>query len=1002
LQFIAFILVNRSAACGCPGGNEISIDILVQSNGKQSYIDSVIGAKFVALDSIIVLHNTTIKYHGHKAVEQISEMDKHFVQIVMRKNVMKNGVKSEKLEVISMPNIYDNWGKYNSDDNYHLLVYHSLDVAAVGRVILQHNQILLDRFSAIMKLDKETTLDTITFLLAIHDLGKFSESFQNQKSELCTQLRGKQCTMPYPYKHDRLGFFIMHKIWSQIQNIFVCDDAERVNMRQTIKPLCESIFGHHGEPVQAINYNAKLASSADIAQATEFITTIYTMFNKPQFIKYENIQAYKEVSWLLAGLVVECDWIGSSAAFNHTYIPLDIYWQQAIEFAQAKIQEQGRTSIVASKQTGVEAIYPEILATQSPMQEYVSTCSLNATPQLFIIEDMTGSGKTEAAMVLSHRLMSLGLANGIFIALPTMATSNAMYDRLSKIYRKFFTSNSTPSLMLKHSGSYLNQRFCRTIVKSNDSSYYNADEKTVTAQCNEWFTENGKKALLADVGVGTIDQALMAILPTRHQSLRVCGLADKILVVDEVHSYDEYMNTLLCNLLQLQAMLGGSVILLSATLTKALRQRLIDSYYKGLKCKNKYINSTAYPLITHVQADKLEEVAIRHRDGTARSIEVGIITNIDIVVKSVVERIARGECVCWIRNTVNDVHTAYEMLSQYIPVDKIRIFHARFIMSDRLKIERQIISQFGKPRDNELLTDKMHGRQGYVVLATQVVEQSLDVDFDYEISDLAPIDVLIQRFGRMQRHMIFGAERLPHVDVFAPVLTSDPGTNWYRKDFRGASFVYEAHGKLYLTEKILLNRQHINIPGDLREVIEYVYDSNAIIPPALQQIEDRVLGDVYADRSCANINRLVLDAGYTYSLDIWQENTPTRLDIEGMILILAKWDGERLTPLADDLGFDNYRWSMSQVGVQRHKVSDWKSTNLKLNNAIEVVKETMMRGNQQYLLIPGVQNNGVWQNIGTITNDRGSCVFLTYNYTQGLIINSEREQLLYSALHNND
>src|SRR5690606_25025277 len=183
----------------------------------------------------------------------------------------------------------------------------------------------------------------------------------------------------------------------------------------------------------------------------------------------------------------------------------------------------------------------------TPLQAYAQTVELGKVPQLFILEDVTGAGKTEAAMVLVHRLMASGLASGLYVGLPTMATANAMYKRMSESYRRLYAEQELPSLVLAHGASKLSKAFSDSVALSTqtDDKNYENNELSASAYCNQWLADSRKKALLADVGVGTIDQALLGVLPARHQSLRLFGLTNKVLLVDEVHAFDPYMRSLL-------------------------------------------------------------------------------------------------------------------------------------------------------------------------------------------------------------------------------------------------------------------------------------------------------------------------------------------------------------------------------------------------------------------------------------------------------------------------
>ena len=202
-------------------------------------------------------------------------------------------------------------------------------------------------------------------------------------------------------------------------------------------------------------------------------------------------------------------------------------------------------------------------------------------PCLAFLEDLTGSGKTEAALILAQRLIAHGKASGVYWALPTQATANALYQRLSRSYRRLFADGDTiPSLALAHASTDLQKDYQASIFKEGlteaaghtELDYGSDDENTASAQCAEWLATDRRRSLLADIGVGTVDQALLAALPVKFQSLRLAALSDRVLVVDEAHSYDAYTTRLLKQLLAFHAALGGSAIVLSATLTSKTKK----------------------------------------------------------------------------------------------------------------------------------------------------------------------------------------------------------------------------------------------------------------------------------------------------------------------------------------------------------------------------------------------------------------------------------------------
>jgi CRISPR-associated endonuclease/helicase Cas3 len=462
---------------------------------------------------------------------------------------------------------------------------------------------------------------------------------------------------------------------------------------------------------------------------------------------------FKRSSWLLAGLAILSDWIGSNSEYCSEPMSLDDYCNKiALPKAEEAINKAGVLPSAISSKTGMGALFPKI-ESPSPLQSHVSTCGLSDSAQLFILEEVTGSGKTEAALCLAPRLMEKGLAEGIFVALPTMATANAMYERLVKTYRLMFSAEATPSLVLAHSARHLSDSFRHSIglERSLGDEIYSRDEQAASAQCAEWLADNRKKALLADVGVVTIDQGLMAVLPSKHQSLRLLGLSRHVLIVDEVHAYDLYMHTLLCTLLRFHASLGESAILLSATLPIKQRQELVNSFSEGLEEKKHKLNDNSYPLITHSTANYLSETPLQIREGTRRKVTVKFIEDISAV-------------------------DAYNSLSTKLGSENVLLFHARFAMGDRQRIEKKVLDTFGKKSDNAT-------RKGKILVATQVVEQSLDLDFDYMVSDLAPMDLIIQRVGRLHRHSRKERSGTAILGIFAPLLTDNPTENWYKDVF---------------------------------------------------------------------------------------------------------------------------------------------------------------------------------------------------------------------------
>ena len=275
-------------------------------------------------------------------------------------------------------------------------------------------------------------------------------------------------------------------------------------------------------------------------------------------------------SFAIAGVAVMADWVGSSAlfAYHNEPMPLATYWNNfALKTAQSAVRKFGLIPCASASERGlVELMGDDRFANLTPMQLWAAEVPLANAPTLYIVEDSTGAGKTETALMLAHRLIAAGRASGAYFALPTMATANALYARLAKAYLNFFVAGSRPSLVLAHAARDLDPRFM-------DGLFYDSDAPTgAEAECSAWIADNRRRSFLAQIGVGTVDQALLAVLPSRFQSIRLAGLMQRVLIVDEAHAYDAYMGLEIEHLLRAHAQLGGSAVVLSATLPQVTRR----------------------------------------------------------------------------------------------------------------------------------------------------------------------------------------------------------------------------------------------------------------------------------------------------------------------------------------------------------------------------------------------------------------------------------------------
>ncbi|MCV6611187.1 MAG: CRISPR-associated helicase Cas3', partial [Amphritea sp.] len=761
---------------------------------------------------------------------------------------------------------YRYWGKARPAQSaearpYHLLCYHSLDVAAVIWQLLQPERQYSKRLCDRLNVDPAWLQRWFSFCAALHDLGKFSSAFQGLVPDLSEDLVGPDATKAYAERHDTLGFMLWDRqlkqalwqgAWQSQQHWSRLKSGYRA-----VEPWLKIVTGHHGEPPKESagpelrNKPLNLFySDTDCASALGFTEAVCDLF-QPDLLPLadeQQVTQLNQVSWQLAGLMVLADWSGSDQAvftYHSEPMPLAEYWDKvALPGASEAVARMKPEPVSSAPFRSVSELFPFIKC-PTPLQQQAESVAIPDAPQLWILEDVTGAGKTEAALTLTSRIMSAGLADGVYIGLPTMATANGMYQRMYQSYRALFTEDSQPSLVLAHGGRELSAAFRDSVqlsLQSADQQYDKQREDiSASAYCSSWVADNRKKSLFADVGVGTIDQTLLAVLPARHQSLRLIGLRDKVLLVDEVHAYDDYMQRLLCALLEAHAAQGGSVIMLSATLPQAMRNEYLNAYRRGRELEPHLLESQsqAYPLMTGC-VGSVQEYPVASRACVSRTLAVTRIDELSAVEQRIREAINSGQSVCWIRNTVDDAREAYALALQqnWADADKTMLFHSRFAMCDRQWIEENVLQRFGKD-------SAAAQRNGQLLIATQVIEQSLDLDFDLMISDLAPIDLLIQRAGRLHRHnrdaegnpAAIESRTEPTFCIYAPEASDQADTQWLLPHWRGTAAVYRHTGQLWLTLKAIEQQNWtITMPEAARDLIESVYSDEAQnnYPEALQ------------------------------------------------------------------------------------------------------------------------------------------------------------------------
>jgi len=760
-----------------------------------------------------------------------------------------------------IPLYYRYWGKAKPDADgegaaYHLLPFHCLDVAAVANQWWKNSPALRQQFRQSTQLETEEKVRAwLMFFISLHDLGKLDIRFQMKSPETIQQLQSEiyllikaKYDSKIQYDHGSNGYGWFEQEVSDYS--FDCiSENEAMNWMQ-------QVAGHHGRIPDNDSLVEPAFISNDIKQQDkrariQWIQSLRQLFLEPENLELSDVP--ETLPTMLAGFCSVCDWIGSSTDYfsyqSARQADLKAYFDSRLPLAEKALKAFGVLSKIKGK-SGMTALFPSYKP--QGLQTLVDHFPLEQG--LTIIEAPTGSGKTEAALAYASRLLTSdpSLGDSIIFALPTQATANAMLKRLQDVADKLFAGGA--SVVLAHGKRDLNPDF-KTILANSRLTAQGSEEAGV--QCSEWLGASKKRAFLGQIGVCTIDQVLLSVLPVRHQFVRGFGIQKSILIVDEIHAYDSYMYGLLGEVIKRQKQASGSVILLSATLPHHQKIKLLQSWDVQSEQQN-----PAYPLVTHASHRQILPFELpKSKSSAERIVNVETWQTEQLVLseeqlKKIVQAAEQGAKVALICNLVSDAQHFAQQLAALttIPVD---LFHSRFRFIDRQKIEQEISRYYGK-------NEQERASGGRILVATQVVEQSLDLDFDWMLTQLCPVDLLFQRLGRLHRHRRdnrpMGFEQ-PRCVVIVPTTEAVYGDTRH---------VYQNLRALWRTEQFLKNKEivfrsnqeELRTCTAYRDWIEKVYYEEAWgnepveIETAYQKYVDEIVG---VQRMIANmmVNRKV-------------------------------------------------------------------------------------------------------------------------------------------------
>ena len=691
------------------------------------------------------------------------------------------------------------------------LYMHLEDTAGIMRHLV--DEYIPKSFCCSCGIEQKLFLKTAVFLAYIHDIGKSIISFQYKILKSVPDRRSilEHCGLVFPDYYDKEKIAgTPHALAGEvILRFFGCPGG-----------VAAVVGAHHGMPTATGDLNGQNLNNSqrdmvgyrnyfgDTPGNREILEPVWKEIIN-QALKRANLSSVEELPELSRGaqmlysaLLIMADWIASNTEF---FPLLDVEkdepdnnpYPQRIEqgWEKAGFTEMWQSCRNTYSETAFKQSFG--FSPSTVQKEILHILENTDNPGLCIIEAPMGCGKTEAALASAEILAAKLDKNGIFFGLPSQATANGIFPRIIGWAEKQ-SEEIYHSVQLNHGSAELNDVF------GNIHRGIPDEETDSGLIVNSWFCDR-KKACLADFVTATVDQMLMMALKRKHVMLLHLGLAEKVVIIDEVHAYDAYMSRYLERALQWLGAYHTPVILLSATLPASKRVSLCKAYLGLNKIDDDIESNIAYPLLTLTEGQTVRQFALPY-NGAHKTVEIKTCCTDDIfeLVRNVVDN---GGCVGVIVNTVKRSQNVAERIELETDA-QVLLYHAQFIIPDRAKKEEELLSRIGKKSRTEQ-------RKGLAVVGTQVLEQSLDIDFDLLITDICPMDLLLQRIGRLHRHNRTDRPRLVEKAV-CYVITDE---------VEGAG-TKEIYGEWLLEETLKYLPSSITLPDDISPLVQTVYKAS--------------------------------------------------------------------------------------------------------------------------------------------------------------------------------
>jgi CRISPR-associated endonuclease/helicase Cas3 len=730
------------------------------------------------------------------------------------------------------------WGKFVNEHQYLPLAAHCLDVALVFRSLCETDGIRHTLIcSAGVPLDDQQ-LDRLTVLAMLHDIGKANLGFQNKVLDPKAPKAGHVKELAALFDNPDLLDRFMQLLMPEFPTWFSDED--------TACSYLMAAFSHHGQPVVFSGERTGtyyLASSRwwrkqgelDPMSAIEEIVrwareAFPRAFEPGGFALPSDAQFHHR----FAGLLMLADWLGSDQAhFPVKKVELEERLQSDREVIPGLLSAVGLDVSTVRPALRVARDFRDRFGLEPrPLQAMIDAlCPDDDNTRLVIAESETGSGKTEAALNWFFKLFAARKVDGLYFALPTRVAARELYQRVVRLVeRNFPDAHARPATVLAVPGyAQVDGKRIYALPADTEGTRWQDDDQMALRE-RQWAAERPKRFLAATVAVGTIDQALLSTIQTPHAHLRSVCLDRSLLVVDEVHASDLYMSRLLEALLSHHIGVGGYALLLSATLGAEARQRYVGAAQsKRTQAPDlKTAERAPYPAVTLVEGIPRAAASVSSLSKNVQFCTVPFAFEPERVSGCIISALHAGARVFAILNTVDRVNKLLRALEESQEFSHDWFFscngvvcphHGRFAPSDREILDSEVSKRFGPGST----------AGPCLLIGTQTLEQSLDIDADLMISDLAPADVLLQRVGRLHRHQRIrpAGYDVPRCIVLVPeneLESALDGKGHVRPDYMrlGYGSVYEDLRALELTRQVLETQPLVSVPSDNRRLVEAV------------------------------------------------------------------------------------------------------------------------------------------------------------------------------------